>query len=101
MSVGCAIVASNTQPVREAIRHNDTGRLVDFFDIKGLSDEICALLDDGVARKKLGTNARAFVQKTYDLQSVCLPKQLAWVEGLVSQHDNNNIVKTATKRRRN
>lgn len=31
MSVGCAIVASNTQPVQEAIRHNETGLLVDFL----------------------------------------------------------------------
>lgn len=28
MSAGCAIVASDTQPLHEAIRHDDTGRLV-------------------------------------------------------------------------
>lgn len=31
MSVGCAIVASDTTPVREAIEHNKTGLLVDFL----------------------------------------------------------------------
>ena len=45
MSVGCTIVASDTQPLREAIRHDDTGRLVDFFDVAGLTNEVCALLD--------------------------------------------------------
>lgn len=82
MSAGCAIVASNTQPLQEAIRHNDTGRLVDFFDAAGLADEVCALLDDPQARQQLGQNARAFAQQNYDLKTVCLPRQLAWVEAL-------------------
>ena len=82
MSVGCAIVASDTQPLREAIRHDDTGRLVDFFDVPGLANEVCALLDDPVARQRLGANARAFAQETYDLKTVCLPRQLQWVQGL-------------------
>ena len=83
MSVGCAIVASHTQPLREAIRHDDTGRLVDFFDVPGLVNEVCALLDDPTARAKLGANARAFAQANYDLKTVCLPRQLAWVQGLL------------------
>lgn len=82
MSVGCAIVASDTQPLREAIHHDDTGRLVDFFDSEGLVNEICTLLDDPAARTRLGANARAFAMKNYDLKTVCLPKQLQWVEEL-------------------
>ncbi|BCU07994.1 glycosyltransferase [Allochromatium tepidum] len=82
MSVGCAIVASDTPPVREAIRDNETGRLVDFFDVAGLTDAIGALLADPTARERLGAHARAFAQANYDLKTVCLPKQLAWVEGL-------------------
>jgi len=98
MSVGCAIVASNTQPVREAIRHNDTGRLVDFFDIDGLANEVCSLLEDPAARRKLGANARALVKKAYDLKTVCLPKQIAWVEGLASLSANINIGSVAAKK---
>lgn len=79
MSAGCAIVASDTQPLKEAIRHDDTGRLVDFFDIQGLVKEVCTLLDDPQARKRLGQNARKFAQLNYDLKSVCLPQQLQWV----------------------
>jgi glycosyltransferase involved in cell wall biosynthesis len=101
MSVGCAIVASNTQPVREAIRHNDTGRLVDFFDVQGLAHEVCSLLDDPVARRNLSINARAFVKKTYDLKTVCLPRQIEWVESLVSQSTNIYIRKTGMQKRRN
>ena len=81
MSVGGAIVASDTRPLHEAIRHDETGRLVQFFDVAGLASAVCALLDDPAARQRLGTNARAFAQAHYDLKAVCLPRQLAWVEG--------------------
>lgn len=84
MSTGCAIVASDTQPLHEVIRTNDTGRLVNFFDKKSLIQEVCDLLDNPAERARLGSNARQFVQEYFDLKTVCLPKQLAWVEGLAS-----------------
>lgn len=80
MSAGCAIVASNTQPLHEAIIQNETGRLVDFFDPAGLTNEVCSLLADPAARQRLGANARTFAQQHYDLQTVCLPRQLEWVQ---------------------
>lgn len=82
MSIGCAIIASNTQPVREAISDGDTGRLIDFFDSNGLANEVCSLLDDPIARQELGSNARAFAKANYDLKTICLPRQLQWVEAL-------------------
>ena len=82
MSVGCTILASDTQPLHEAIKHNETGRLVNFFDVQKLASEVCALLDDPEERVRLGANARAFAQTNYDLQTVCLPRQLAWVQTL-------------------
>ena len=82
MSAGCAIVASDTQPLHEAIKDGETGKLVNFFDHARLAQEVCDLLDKPQERQRLGANARAFAQQNYDLQSVCLPRQLAWVEGL-------------------
>lgn len=82
MSAGCAIVGSDTQPLHEAIAHNETGRLVNFFDPHQLADQVCDLLDQPDERRRLGRNARAFAQAHYDLKTVCLPKQLAWVDGL-------------------
>lgn len=84
MSVGCAVIASDTRPLLEAVRHNETGRLVDFFDVIGLANEVCSLLDDPVECQRLGVNARAFAQDNYDLKTVCLPRQLQWVEGIAS-----------------
>lgn len=85
MSVGCAIVASNTQPLHEAIEHNVTGRLVDFFDVQGMANEVCSLLDNPAQREKLGSNARAFARANYDLKTVCLPRQIEWVNQLASR----------------
>ena len=82
MSAGCAIVASDTQPLREAITQDETGRLVSFFDAAALADEVCGLLDDPAARARLGAAARLFAQENYDLKTVCLPKQLAWVASM-------------------
>ena len=84
MSAGCAIVASDTQPLHEAIKHNDTGKLVSFFDPAALTHSVCELLDQPEERARLGANARAFAQKHYDLQTVCLNQQLAWVNSLAA-----------------
>jgi glycosyltransferase involved in cell wall biosynthesis len=82
MSVGAAIVASDTQPLHEAIQHGHTGRLVNFFDHQALAAEVSALLDDAAERQRLGANARALVKANFDLHGVCLPRQLDWVRGL-------------------
>jgi glycosyltransferase involved in cell wall biosynthesis len=85
MSAGCAIVASDTAPLREAIRHNETGLLVDFFDANALAEQVGMLLADTQHRNKLGENARAFARAHYDLNTQCLPGQIAWVEQLHSR----------------
>ena len=82
MSAGCAIVASDTQPLQEAIVDGQTGLLVPFFDPAALAAKVCALLQDPAKRQSLGARARAFAQANYDLQAVCLPRQLEWVGAL-------------------
>jgi glycosyltransferase involved in cell wall biosynthesis len=84
MSVEGAIVASDTPPVKELITHDKTGRLVDFFDPDALVNEVAALLDDDATRARLGRAAREHVVANYDLQKICLPKQLKWVENLAA-----------------
>jgi glycosyltransferase involved in cell wall biosynthesis len=83
MSAGCAIVASDTQPLHEAIQHNETGRLVNFFDSAGLVQQIVDLLEQPNERAKLGAAARAYVIECYDLRQRCLPAQLEWVQALL------------------
>lgn len=82
MSAGAAIVASNTEPLREVIQHGQNGLLVDFFSVDGLVQSVCGLLDDPDQRARLGAAARAQAVARFDLHSVCLPKLLTWVETL-------------------
>lgn len=83
MSCEAAIVASDTAPVREVIRDGETGRLVDFFDGDALVGRVCELLDDSDQRRALGSAARRHMIENYDLQTICLPRQLDWVNRLV------------------
>jgi len=85
MSAGCAIVASDTAPLREAIVDGETGRLVDFFDSAALAARVVELLDDPDQRSRLGAAARACAVRHYDLHTVCLPQQMQWVNALLQQ----------------
>ena len=89
MSLGCAIVASDTAPVREVIRHDVTGRLVHFFDPKALAQAVGALLDDAGSRARLGQSASALAQERYDLHQVCLPAQQALLAGIIPEWTNS------------
>ncbi|GAA4410516.1 glycosyltransferase family 4 protein [Quisquiliibacterium transsilvanicum] len=87
MSAGCAIVASDTPPVREAIVHGETGRMAGFLDVAALADEVCGLLEDPGARVRLGAAAREHARRHYDLRTVCLPGQVAWAESVADARD--------------
>lgn len=82
MSAACAVVASDTAPVREALLHGVNGRLVDFFNVDQMVSETCRLLDDPAERMALGMAARKSVIERYDLKRICLPAQLAWADQL-------------------
>ncbi|QFU09929.1 Spore coat protein SA [Rhodobacteraceae bacterium THAF1] len=82
MSAGCAIVASDTAPVREAITDGENGLMFDFFDKEALVDCVEELIEDPELRGDLGAAARARVLRDYDLKRVCLPAQFQWIEEL-------------------
>ncbi len=46
LASGCAVVASDTAPVREVIRHGKNGLLVDFFDESQIVDAVLKVLAD-------------------------------------------------------
>lgn len=82
MSVGCTILASDTAPLREVIQHDENGRLFPFFAVDQLAAQACDLLENPAESQRLGQNARLFAQQHYDLQTICLPQQLAWIENI-------------------
>lgn len=73
MSCGCAIVASDTKPLHEAIIDRQTGVLTPFFDSQQLATHVIELLEDPDKRQVLGSQAREFARAHYDLEQVCLP----------------------------
>ncbi|MDA7429382.1 glycosyltransferase [Primorskyibacter aestuariivivens] len=92
MSAGAPIVASDTEPVREALTDGTTGLLVDFFDREGIVDRVCELLDDARLRAHLRARARDHVVQNYDLKTKCLPRQLEWVDGLMQLEPRPPVV---------
>lgn len=84
MSIECPIIGSNTGPVQEVISHKNNGVLVDFFDKDALADSIIEFLQDKDLGRKYGKVARQLVIDKYDLNSVCLPAQLSFLESLTA-----------------
>lgn len=82
MSVGCAVVASDTGPVQELIEDGKTGLLTPFFDVEGLVDRIDCVLSDRKLGQTLGNAARNWIIQRYDLSSVSAPRQVEWIKSL-------------------
>ena len=80
MSAGCLVVGSATPPVQEVIEHDKNGLLVDFFDVDALADTVADCLARPVHYAHLRTAARQTVVTRYDLNTVCLPAQMRFVE---------------------
>jgi glycosyltransferase involved in cell wall biosynthesis len=79
MAAECAVVASRTGPVPEAIEDGKSGVLVDFFDSDGLADAVAAILDKPAAYRAMRTRARAKVQRDFALAS-CVARHADLVE---------------------
>jgi len=84
MSAGCAVIAGNTEPVREAITHGESGILVDYFDVPGMASSIASLLADAAMRTELGQRAREAACAGWDLNTVSLPRAKAWLEAVAA-----------------
>ena len=84
MSCGAVVIASATPPVQEVICDGENGMLVDFFDRQALADRIAAVLTSLNKYEPLANNARKTVVDNYDLNNICLPRQLHLIEQLTS-----------------
>lgn len=82
MGAGCAIVASDTPPVREVICHGQEDVLIDFFDAAALVERICVALEDRTCAQRRAWVAREKVVQNYDLHWCCQPQQMQWVNSL-------------------
>ena len=62
LSVGAAILAGDTAPLREVMRNGETGVLVDLFDQDALLSQLIRLLKDPELRARLGGAARLHIR---------------------------------------
>ncbi len=63
LATGCAIVGSDTEPVREFITHGHNGLLTSFFDPRGLADLVLRVLEDKPLDQKLRAGARRYAER--------------------------------------
>ncbi len=63
LAIGCAIVGSDTQPVREFITHNKNGLLASFFDPEALAKTVVNLIGDPALSNRLRANARQYAEE--------------------------------------
>ena len=80
MSLGAPVVGSRTPPVEEIIEDGVNGRLVDFFDPEEIARVAVEVAN--AANAEIRANARQTIVDQYDLNSICLPKQIALIENL-------------------
>jgi len=81
MAAGAHVVGSDTAPVRELIRDGENGTLVDFFDVKAWEKALTKALARPDKFTDLRRAARQTILEGYDLQSICLPAMVEFVEG--------------------
>lgn len=75
MSAGCAIVASDTAPVRDVIEDDETGLLTPFHEPVALAEKVVDLLGDAGKRARLSANAREKAVRNFDVQ-LCVRRTL-------------------------
>jgi glycosyltransferase involved in cell wall biosynthesis len=66
MALGQACIASEINAIPEAVRHLETGYLIETGDSDKLAKAIGTLADDKTLRQKLGENAQKFILKNFE-----------------------------------
>jgi glycosyltransferase involved in cell wall biosynthesis len=67
LAMGCAIVGSDTEPVREFITHGRNGLLTSFFDAQGLADAVLEIVEDKRLDQKLRAGARRYAERNLSM----------------------------------
>ncbi len=84
MSVGCCIVASNTEPVLEFMKDNYNALFVDFYDVDGLVKKVEYALDNKDKMQEIRHNARKTIVENYALKDL-LPQHIEYLKSLALQ----------------
>ena len=83
MSCGALVLGSSTPPVEEVIEPGVNGLLIDFFDSEALAQQVAQILENRGDYQALRDCARQTAIERYDLEKICLPRQLALAETMM------------------
>ena len=75
MSCGCLVVGSDTEPVREVLRHGVNGFLSDFWNHEALARRIISCLERKAELAPVRQQARRHILANYDLRKL-LPRHV-------------------------
>lgn len=68
MSVECAVIASNTAPVSEVIKHGKNGLLVEFFSLEEIVQTVDSILDNPEKYQNIRQTARKTILDQYTIE---------------------------------
>jgi glycosyltransferase involved in cell wall biosynthesis len=84
LATGCAVVASDTAPVREFVTHRKTGLLAPFLQPDAVADAVLTVLEDQTLANRLRRNARAWAEKNLDM-GVYISSYEKLIENVIAQ----------------
>ena len=67
LATGCAVIGSDTQPVREFITHGQNGLLADFFDTAGLAAKVLSVIENATLARSLRADARRYAERNLSM----------------------------------
>ncbi|MFZ8893868.1 MAG: glycosyltransferase family 4 protein [bacterium] len=85
MASGCAVVASDLPSIREVLRHNHNGLLVNDRDISNLEANLRRVITEQDLRHRLGTVAIQHVKESHNLENV-FQKIEAYFKSLIMEN---------------
>jgi glycosyltransferase involved in cell wall biosynthesis len=84
MAAGCAMIGSNTAPVREFITHGENGLLASFFDSEELALQIERAREGGPQIERLRENARRTIEDRWSAERA-VKQHLGLVDELLAR----------------
>lgn len=69
-ATGLPTVGFDVPGVREAVRDGETGYLVPYRDIDGMTERVATLLEDELLRLRMGRAARKMVEEHFDIRAI-------------------------------
>jgi glycosyltransferase involved in cell wall biosynthesis len=67
LAMGCAVIGSDTETVREFITHEENGLLANFFDPAGLAAKAVSVIENPALSRRLRAGARRYAERHLSL----------------------------------